>query len=85
MKITRRSLITHDEHTQEIDVTQQQLDRWTDGELIQNAAPRLTKEEREFLMTGITADEWKQSIVRLALQLGHSIDPDEVREEADDE
>jgi len=32
--------------------------RWLDGELIQKALPYLTAEEREFLMAGITADEW---------------------------
>ena len=63
MQITRRSLITQDEHTQEIDITQHQLNRWTAGELIQSVAPHLTPAEREFLMTGITAEEWQQSIV----------------------
>ena len=34
--------------------------RWGQGVLIQNAMPYLTADEREFLMTGITAQEWKE-------------------------
>ena len=30
------------------------------GFMIQEAFPRLTPEEREFLLTGITPDEWKK-------------------------
>ena len=41
-----------------LDITQAQLDAWVDGELVQNAMPELSAEEREFLMTGITPDEW---------------------------
>jgi len=33
-------------------------DAWQKGKLIQNAMPYLTPSEREFLMTGITAEEW---------------------------
>jgi len=31
---------------------------WEDGELIQNAMPYLTPDEREFLMTGHTKEDW---------------------------
>ena len=31
---------------------------WQNGQLIQNAMPYLTPDEREFLMTGITKEEW---------------------------
>jgi hypothetical protein len=42
----------------EINVTQEQLDVWQGGQLIQKALPHLTPDEREFLMTGITPEEW---------------------------
>ena len=35
--------------------------QWTQGEmLIQNAFPYLTPDEREFLITGITKEEWAE-------------------------
>jgi hypothetical protein len=45
---------------QYIAVTQDQLDDWLSGVLIQNAMPHLTADEREFIMTGITPDVWEQ-------------------------
>jgi hypothetical protein len=59
MKITRTSPFSGKTITLDIPVTQSQLDRWQGGELIQNAMPNLTADEREFVMTGITAEEWK--------------------------
>lgn len=41
-----------------IDVTLDQLADWADGTLMQNAMPNLTLDEREFIMTGITSEEW---------------------------
>jgi len=39
-------------------VTQEQIDAWRGGVLIQRAMPELTPDEREFIMSGITKDEW---------------------------
>ncbi len=60
MKVKRTSSISQAEHEMEIDVTQDQLDLYEQGVLgtIQDAFPHLTPDEREFIMTGITADEW---------------------------
>lgn len=58
MKITRTSPFTGKEHTLDIPVTEQQLRDWQSGVLIQNAMPNLTPDEREFIKTGITAEEW---------------------------
>ena len=58
MQITRISPFSKTKTTLEIDVTREQLSRWQDGELIQNVMPHLTPDEREFIMTGITAQEW---------------------------
>jgi hypothetical protein len=44
--------------TLQIPVTQEQLDAWNSGMLAQHAMPHLSEDEREFIMTGITADEW---------------------------
>ena len=51
-------MLTGTERTREIDLTPVQLAAWEDGELIQDAAPHLSDTDREFLMTGITAEEW---------------------------
>lgn len=58
MKIVRISPFTGKVHTKEINVTQEQIDAWENGTLIQNAMPHLTAGEREFIKTGITDEEW---------------------------
>lgn len=58
MMITRKSVLTGRERTFDIDVTEEELEQWQTGMLIQDAMPHLTSSEREFLMTGITDDEW---------------------------
>ena len=57
--ITRTSIMSGIERTKEINVTHAQLLAWENGTVIQIAMPNLTPDEREFLMTGITADEWE--------------------------
>lgn len=61
MKITKKSQLTGKIHTLDIDITQSQLDSWNNGALIQNAMPNISKDEREFLITGITPLEWKET------------------------
>ena len=58
MKITKKSLITGIVRTVEMDITQDQFDQWQDGALIQVAMPHLSIDEREFLISGTTPDEW---------------------------
>lgn len=60
MLITRNSPFTGTTITINIDVTQAQLDAWKSGTLIQDAMPNLSADEREFIMTGITAEEWEE-------------------------
>lgn len=61
MIITRISPFTGVTHMREITVTEEQLQRWRAGELIQNVMPNLSADDREFVMTGITAEEWDQA------------------------
>ena len=58
MEITRTSILTGIERTQDIPVTQEQLNEWEGGTLIQKVMPELTPSQREFLMTGIVDSEW---------------------------
>jgi hypothetical protein len=59
MKITRQSLFTGKVRTLDLDIPQEGYEDWMGGELIQNALPDLSTDEREFLISGVTAEEWK--------------------------
>ena len=61
MMITRTSPFTGITRTKDILVTEEQLARWQSGERIQNVMPYLSASDREFIMTGITDDEWDQA------------------------
>ena len=56
--ITKKSMLSGNINSIELNVTQDQLNRWQDGELIQDVFPHLNAEEREFIKTGITPQEW---------------------------
>ena len=59
--ITRKSMISGEINSMELDVTQAQLDLWQGGELIQDVFPHLNADEREFIKTGITPQEWSDT------------------------
>lgn len=59
MQITRRSPLTGLANTREINVTYAQLDAWYSGQLIQDACPNLSAEDREFLISGLTPEDWQ--------------------------
>lgn len=61
MEITRTSPFTGIETTYEIEVTPEQLLDWKNGKLIQEAMPNLTPDEREFIKTGITPEDWENT------------------------
>mgnify|MGYP003665996390 CR=1 FL=1 len=61
MEITKQCMLTGDTNTMDIPVTQDQLDGWTNGMLIQEAMPNLTAEHREFIMTGTTPEVWTKN------------------------
>lgn len=58
MRILRTSPITGKEVVLDIAVTGQQIRDWRSGTLIQDAMPNLTPDEREFIMTGMTQQDW---------------------------
>jgi len=61
MLIKKKSPFTGKVNEREIDVSQRQLNSWNSGTLIQNAMPNLSADDREFLMTGITPEEWNSA------------------------
>ena len=58
MQIKRRSSLTGEVNTKEINVTPAQIAAWEGGELAQNAFPDASPSEREFIMTGCTESDW---------------------------
>lgn len=60
MEITKKSMFTGKTHTLDIPVTQEQLNEWENGKVIQRAMPNLTPDEREFIKTGVTKEEWNK-------------------------
>lgn len=58
MKVTKISMLTGKVSTLELDITPDQVTRYMAGDFVQNVFPNLDAGEREFLITGITPDEW---------------------------
>jgi hypothetical protein len=56
--VTKRSGMSREVHTLTMELTREAYEKWLQGGMIQNVLPHLTPDEREFLMTGITAAEW---------------------------
>jgi hypothetical protein len=56
--ITRTSPITNQTQCMEIEITQDQYDAWKSGVLIQDAMPDLSDDDREYIMTGMTPEDW---------------------------
>lgn len=61
MKITKRSIISNKLHTREIAITELQLDQMNKGKHIQWLCPNLSADDREFLISGITPEEWLET------------------------
>jgi hypothetical protein len=58
MQVTQTSLLTGKKRTREIPVSILQMQQWMNGALIQTVMPDLTPDQREFIKTGITPEEW---------------------------
>jgi hypothetical protein len=62
MMIKRKSPFSGKINAMDIDITEEQLQEYQKGSKpIQNVFPHLTSDEREFIMTGITPDEWNET------------------------
>ena len=63
IRVTKTSPFTGNTHTLEIPCSAEQLDAWRNGGAnIQEIMPDVPAELREFLMTGITPEEWDKFI-----------------------
>lgn len=61
MIIERRSQLTGKTHKRDLPVDKERLWKYMNGDdHIQNIFPELSPEDREFIRTGITPEEWKE-------------------------
>ena len=58
MLITRTSIHSGIKRTMDLPVTAQQIEAYERGSLLQEAFPNLDADQREFIKTGITKEEW---------------------------
>jgi len=64
MLITRTSHLSGKTTERDLDITEEQLQRYLNGEgLIQTVFPNLSASDREFIMTGITDEEWDEAFL----------------------
>ena len=62
MRVVRKSDLTNKEHTMDLPITEDQLQNWLGTtRLIQDVMPHLNKEQREFLISGCTPQEWDEA------------------------
>ena len=58
--ITRTYRVNNKTRTLDLNITQVQMDRYNSGMLAQRAFPNLSPSEREFIMTGMTDEDWNE-------------------------
>lgn len=61
MRVTRRSQLTGRTTTRDLPITDAQVQAYLKGGLVQEVFPHLTAGDREFLVTGITEQEWAEA------------------------
>jgi hypothetical protein len=60
LKVTRKSQMSGITRTLELNITSDQMKAYETKLLVQDAFPQLTADEREFIKTGVTAEEWEE-------------------------
>lgn len=58
MQVTRKSRATGKRHTLDLPITEEQIAKYHNGAMVQDAFPNLTADQREFIISGTTAEEW---------------------------
>ena len=59
MLVTKISQLSGKVHTMDLDITVEQVNSYSSGRIkVQDAFPHLKPHEREFILTGITEEEW---------------------------
>ena len=64
VEVARKSTLTGNVNKMYLDITQEQIAEWNapaqERRLIQDIFPKLNEDEREFIMTGYTVQDWKE-------------------------
>lgn len=60
MLLTRRSLWSGITRVRDLPITPEQYAAWESGMVIQRAMAHLSIEDREWVITGMTAEEWQE-------------------------
>lgn len=60
MIVKRLNRFTGQVNEMDLDVTEEQLNRFRNGEFVQHVFPNLSATEREFMITGMTVAEQKE-------------------------
>lgn len=61
MRVTRKSIFSDEVSSREMNITEEQYKRWKDTGLpVQAAFPQLSADDREFLLTGMTPEEFER-------------------------
>lgn len=58
MFVQRKSKLTGVTHKINLPCTREQMQAWKNGTLVQNAFPDLDADQRDWIVTGITKEEW---------------------------
>ena len=62
MRVSKISTLTGNRTERDIEITDDQILRFKEGkELVQTIFPNLSADDREFLISGITPEEWKDA------------------------
>jgi hypothetical protein len=59
MLVTRKSMVSGVVRTIDLPITEEQVNNYSNGMLLQDAFPNLSKSDREFYKSGITDEEWQ--------------------------
>lgn len=62
MLVTRTSIFTGIKRTRDLPVTEVQMKTWEEGTPVQVAFPQLSSEDREFILSGATNEEWDKYV-----------------------
>ena len=62
MFVQKQSMLSGKTNEMELPITKEQIEDWESGRLIQHAMPHLDKWQREFLITGVTKEEWVKEV-----------------------
>lgn len=60
MVISKVSVLTGVRHEMDLPITHEQIRRWQSGVMAQDAFPHLDDDQREFLISGATKEEWEE-------------------------